>query len=115
MKGWLSNRRYDANKAGIPAAQNGEAAFIKLRYKLPDGVTSRLIEQPLSARMMMAATKPSGDMAFATAVAAFGQKLRGDKYLSDFGFDDIRTLAGEPRQFWRQEFIKLTEVARSTS
>jgi Ca-activated chloride channel homolog len=112
--GWLHDRRYDANKAVIPAAQNGEVAFIKLRYKLPDGVTSRLIEQPLSARMMMTATAPSGDMAFAAAVAAFGQKLRDDKYLGDFGFDKIRTLAGEPKQFWRQEFIKLTQIARST-
>jgi Ca-activated chloride channel homolog len=64
---------------------------------------------------MMSASAPTGDMAFATAVAAFGQKLRGDKYLGDYGFDNIRLLAGEPKQFWRQEFIKLTEIAKSTS
>jgi Ca-activated chloride channel family protein len=115
MKGWLPARRYDANKVTGSEAHNGEAAFIKLRYKLPEGDTSRLIEQPLPAKMIMAATAPSGDMAFVAAVAAFGQKLRGDKYLGDFGFENIRTLAGEPRQFWRQEFIKLTEIARSTS
>ncbi len=114
-KGWLPDRRYDGNKAEGKGAKNGEAAFIKLRYKLPEGDTSRLIEKTLSAQLMMSASAPTGDMAFATAVAAFGQKLRGDKYLGDYGFDNIRLLAGEPKQFWRQEFIKLTEIAKSTS
>jgi Ca-activated chloride channel homolog len=114
-KGWLPDRRYDGNKPDGKGAKNGEAAFIKLRYKLPEGDTSRLIEKTLSAQLMMSASAPTGDMAFATAVAAFGQKLRGDKYLGDYGFDNIRLLAGEPKQFWRQEFIKLTEIAKSTS
>jgi len=64
---------------------------------------------------MSGASKPRGDMAFAVAVAAFGQKLRQDKYMGEFGYGDIRGLAGSPNDFWRQEFIKLTQLAGSGS
>jgi len=113
VKGWLPNRRYAGNKVAGNGKRNGEMAFIKLRYKLPSGSKSRLISRPLGAGMIGNAHRPRGDMAFATAVAAFGQKLRGDKYLGDYGFDQIRGLAGSPKQFWRQEFIKLTQLANS--
>ena len=112
-KGWRPNRRYAGNKVVGNGKRNGEMAFIKLRYKLPGGDTSRLIKRPLGAGMIGSAHRPRGDMAFAIAVAAFGQKLRGDKYLGDYGFDRIRSLAGSPKQFWRQEFIKLTQLANS--
>jgi Ca-activated chloride channel homolog len=112
-KGWLPDRRYDANKIASKGDRNYEMGYIKLRYKLPGGDTSRLIERALSANLADGATRPSGDMAFVTAVAAFGQKLRGDKYLGDFSYADIRLLAGDNHDFWRQEFIKLTELAGS--
>ncbi len=52
-------------------------------------------------------------MAFATAVAAFGQKLRGDTRPGDIAYADIRRLAGNPDGYWRQEFVKLTELAEA--
>ncbi len=113
-KGWLPHRRYDANKVAAKGDRNNEMGYIKLRYKLPGGDMSRLIERPLSANLA-AAARPSGDMAFAAAVAAFGQKLRGDTYLGNFSYANIRALAGDNRDYWRQEFIKLTELADSVS
>jgi Ca-activated chloride channel family protein len=111
--GWVSDRRYPANAA--PAASPGEAAgelcFVKLRYKLPEGGASRLISRPVPATMLRDAAAPTGDMAFVTAVAAFGQKLRGDKYLGKYGFADIQRLAGNPQTPWRQEFVRLTGMA----
>jgi Ca-activated chloride channel family protein len=50
-------------------------------------------------------------MAFAAAVAAFGQKLRGDKYLGSFSYADVRQLAGDQRGYLREEFLKLTRLA----
>ena len=50
-------------------------------------------------------------MAFAVAVAAFGQKLRDDKHLGDYSYADIRRLAGEPSGYLRGEFVKLTQLA----
>ena len=110
--GWVSDRRYPANT--VPAASPvgaGELCFVKLRYKLPEGGASRLISRPVPATMLRDAAAPTGDMAFVTAVAAFGQKLRGDKYLGNYGFADIQRLAGSPQTPWRQEFVRLTGMA----
>ena len=79
---------------------------VKLRYKLPDGDTSKLIEQAVPSAALTAATAPKGDFAFAAAVAAYGQVLRGDEMMLGFGFDDIGKLAGSQDNFWRQEFLQ---------
>ena len=110
-KGWLPDRRYDGNKPVVSPGKGGELAHVRLRYKLPGEEASRLIERPIPAALLRTATAPAGDMAFATAVAAFGQKLRGDKYLGRYGFADIRGLAGTPQGYWRNEFLKLAQLA----
>jgi Ca-activated chloride channel family protein len=74
-----------------------------------------LIEQPVPVRLALAARAPSGDLAFACAVAAFGQKLRGDTQLGRFSYADIRTLAGSPKGYLREEFLKLASLAESRS
>jgi Ca-activated chloride channel family protein len=110
--GWLPDRRYPANARRLPAPVGAnELAFVKLRYKLPEGGASRLISRPVPASLMTSAAWPSGDMAFVTAVAAFGQKLRGDKYLGSYRYADIARLAGAPNGYWRQEFVRLTGMA----
>jgi Ca-activated chloride channel homolog len=111
-KGWLPDRRYEANRvAPQPAGKLGEMAWLKLRYKLPDGDTSMLIERPIAVSTLSNAGQPRGDMAFVTAVAAYGQKLRGDKYLGSYNWADIRSLAGQQQGHLRGEFIKLTSLA----
>ena len=114
-KGWLSDRHYAANQLVAAGKRDGELAFVRLRYKLPDGDTSRLIERPVDSRLLDQAAPPRGDMAFVTAVAAFGQKLRGDTRLGELNYADIRRLAGHPDGYWRQEFVKLTELAEAGS
>jgi Ca-activated chloride channel homolog len=114
-KGWTPERRYAENRVIEPWGKASEMGWLKLRFKLPDGDTSRLIEQPLAANMLSKAKAPSGDMAFVTAVAAYGQKLRGDKYLGSYAWSDIRTLMGEQRGYLREEFGKLTGLAASKS
>lgn len=51
-------------------------------------------------------------MAFVTAVAAYGQKLRGDKYLGDFGWTGVRSLAGDQRGYVREEFLQTRRTGR---
>ena len=111
--GWLPDRRYTANQAVAAAATGGEAAWLKLRYKLPGDNASKLIETPITAASLRDAGTPRGDMAFAVAVAGYGQKLRGDKYLGGFAFADARRLAGDPGDPLRRQFVDLTRAAES--
>ncbi|MBH1943262.1 von Willebrand factor type A domain-containing protein [Erythrobacter sp. YJ-T3-07] len=110
-EGWIPERRYQDKIPQAASDKATEAAFVKLRYKQPDGDTSTLITEALPARMLAAAPAPSGDFAFATSVAAFAQKLRGDTLLDDYDYAAIRALAGPQRDFYRQEFLKLVGVA----
>ena len=114
-KGWISPRRYGDTPHTAATGKSAELAYVKLRYKLPNGDTSRLIERVIPASALRSAAAPTGDMAFATAVAAFGQKLRGDALLGTFNYGDIASLAGKQTDFWRQEFIRLTGVAGSVT
>ena len=113
-KGWLPDRRYPANRREADGAANGELAWLRLRYKLPGQDQSRLIEQPVRASLIRTAAAPAGDTAFAAAVAAFGQKLRGDPWLNSFSFGDARRLAlsaGGSPNYWRGEFLRLVDLA----
>jgi Ca-activated chloride channel family protein len=108
--GWVGPRRY-GEQLPPEATGSNEIAYVKLRYKLPDGDTSRLIERAVPARLFADAGAPRGDMAFAVAVAAYGQKLRGDPLLAGYGFRQITDLAGPQNDFWRQEFLRLASLA----
>ncbi|WP_247714060.1 vWA domain-containing protein [Qipengyuania xiamenensis] len=112
-KGWISDRRYGA-EAGSPAAsRSDEAAFVQLRYKLPDGSKSKLIQYRLPAAALQTRRQPQGDFAFAAAVAAYGQKLRGDDLLKGFSWEDVVSLAGRQRDYYRQEFVELARTAEA--
>jgi Ca-activated chloride channel family protein len=96
-----------------PSAGGGEYAFVKLRYKLPNEETSKLITQPVSAANEAA----SKEATFAAAVAAFGQLLRGGQYTKSFTYDDVITLAlsakGDDPFGYRAEFINLVRTAKT--
>ncbi len=111
--GWLPERHFEANNAPAGGSTGNQAVWLKLRYKLPGEDTSRLIEQPVSAGAFKSAKTPKGDTAFAAAVAAYGQILRGDTYLGAFKMSDVRALAGPQTDYRRQEFLELTRLAES--
>ncbi|MEQ1801469.1 MAG: VWA domain-containing protein [Gammaproteobacteria bacterium] len=109
---------------GTPARPDSpvaELAHVRLRYKAPDGNTSRLIEQPVRrADLRPLADLPatrSRDLRFAAAVAAFGQKLRGGEHLEGFDYGDIAQLAagarGDDPSGYRSEFVSLVKLADS--
>lgn len=105
-------------KAPARAAPTGELAFLKVRYKIPGGTTSKLIERPIGPRDSYArlASAPEATR-FAIAVAAYGQKLRGDPWVGDsFDWPAVTALAqgarGDDPQGLRAEFVQLTKAAR---
>jgi Ca-activated chloride channel family protein len=119
-KGWLPDRHFAANRRPEGAAGEdiggGELAEVRLRYKLPNGGPSRLITRPVEASQLRNAPLPSGDLAFAVAVAGFAQKLRGDDLLGEWSYADIKHLAGSQWGFsqqarWRSEFLHLVDLA----
>ena len=101
-------------KAGS-AMKTDEFAFLRLRYKAPDGEKSNLIETPLPTAALKENRTPSADDKFAAAVAAFGQYLRGGDRLGGYGLEQIADLArdgqGEDDSGYRAEFIDLVELA----
>jgi Ca-activated chloride channel family protein len=105
--------------ASTPAARAEELALLRIRYKLPGERKSRLIERPIVRTDVVAdlARAPESSR-WATAVAAFGQRLRGDAYLRPgYGWTDIITLAqgarGQDEFGWRAEFVQLVRAAAS--
>lgn len=112
-KGWLEPLRY-AQTAAAASEKNGELAMLRVRYQLPEGGNSRLIERPIANEP---AGKPSDDLRFAAAVAAFSQQLKDGRYTGEFSLKDTEALArgarGEDRFGLRSEFIQLVELAQS--
>lgn len=99
------------------AANTNEYAFLKLRYKLPKESKSKLIKIPVTTEQDKTEEALSEDTRFATAVAAFGQKIKGNQHLSDFTYDQIHKLASEARGKdtfgYRSEFLSLIRLAKS--
>ncbi len=95
----------------------GEIANVRLRYKLPDGDSSRLLEYPVARASLVEADRMSTDLRFAASVAAFGQILRGGKYTGEFGYADVESLArsglGADTEGYRREFVSLVRLAKS--
>jgi Ca-activated chloride channel family protein len=112
-KGWLEPLRY-SQAASIDAAKTTEMAMLRVRYQLPQGGNSRLIERPIVAGQAEAA---SDDLRFAAAVAAFSQQLKDGRYTASFSLKDTEALArgarGEDRFGLRAEFVQLVELAQS--
>ncbi|MEL6685355.1 MAG: VWA domain-containing protein, partial [Pseudomonadota bacterium] len=103
--------RYAPNNV---AETSDELGFLKLRYKEPGETVSQLIETPI-----IGSSIPGTEAQFAAAIAGFGQLLRDDRYLGDWGYDDAIALAnanrGEDAFGYRTEAVQLMRLAQSLS
>ncbi|MHC8322977.1 vWA domain-containing protein [Pseudomonas sp. GB2N2] len=111
-KGWLEPLRYGGDS--VVSSKSGELAMLRVRYQVPEGGNSRLIERPIETA---SEGKVSDDLRFAAAVAAFSQQLKDGRYTGDFSLKDTEVLArgarGEDRFGLRSEFVQLVELAQS--
>lgn len=107
--------RYSAPRAN--GAASNELAFLKVRYKLPRASSSQLLTRPIGPRDRYPSLAAAPEATrWASAVAAYGQRLRGDPWLStEFGWSEIAALAqrarGEDPFGERGEFIQLVRAA----
>lgn len=104
----------------VPAAVAGELAFLKVRYKQPDGQSSKLLEFPLMANVAKGSIdEASADFRFAAAVAAFGQLLKSSQFSEGYTYGQIIDLATDARGMdpfgYRREFIELVRNARTVA
>jgi Ca-activated chloride channel homolog len=114
-QGRLDPLRYGQQASA--AAASTELANVKLRYKKPQSDTSELLQYPIDKGSVATLERLSPDFRFAASVAAFGQLLRGGKYVGNFGYGDIEKLArggiGDDPDGYRREFLSLVHLAAS--
>ncbi len=114
----------DPLKYQQPRAIEGDAAHLelltlKLRYKLPDGDRSRLLEQPVNDPGRGLA-EASPETKFAASVAAFGLLLRRAEHIGALTWDDAIELADVGQRHrdphgYRAEFLTLLRKAKALS
>ncbi|MBO6726338.1 MAG: VWA domain-containing protein [Rhizobiaceae bacterium] len=114
----IDDLRYGEERPVTPAGtdQDGEYAFLKLRYKAPDSDTSKLITTPVTAENEIASfDAASPDQRFSVAVAAFGQKLRKADATAGLSYDEIMRIATAARGSdpfgYRAEFLSMVRLA----
>jgi len=112
--------RYEqpGKKKAAESGKSEELCFVKVRYKLPGQSVSKQVEHVVragNARDSLDAAPD--DQRFAVAVAAFGQRLRGEQQVADYSYGDIAKLAegarGADRDGYRAEFVKMVRMAES--
>ncbi|HAX5210881.1 TPA: VWA domain-containing protein [Escherichia coli] len=112
QKASIDKLRYALDNKSAKSDKTKELAWLKIRWKSPQGKESQLVEFPLA----FAIKAPSEDMRFRAAVAAYGQKLRGSEYLNNTSWQQIKQWAqkakGEDPQGYRAEFIRLIGLAK---
>jgi len=116
----IADLRYEGNRAlGVGGGDpDGEVGFIQVRYKLPGERDSRLMQRVLSnADGDRISAQPPESTRWAIAVAAFGQRLRGDPWLGDgFDWDAVLEQAqgarGDDPYGERAEFVQIVRAAR---
>lgn len=108
----VDDLKYQKTRPELKTSGSGELMTIKLRYKNPDGNTSKLIVHPLTDSNI-AMAKTSDNFRWSASVAAFGMLLRESEFVEDFTYDQVVQLAqgskGEDKEGYRSEFISLVK------
>jgi Ca-activated chloride channel homolog len=117
----MGERRYPENRNSLGVGggdPDGEVGFVQVRYKLPGERDSRLMQRVVAnAGGGRVSDRPLESTRWAIAVAAFGQKLRGDPWLGDgFDWDAVLEQAqgarGEDPYGERAEFVQMVRAAQ---
>ena len=107
--------KYQSSNVPVKRNTSDEMLTIKLRYKEPDGLKSRLYEKGIIASAKEI-SKTSDRFRFSAAVAGFGMLIRNSEYKGTASYDDIIRLAagskGEDEDGYRSEFIRLVKLAK---
>jgi len=117
----IGDLRYaEPSAAAAPTSSANEYAFVKIRYKLPKSDVSTLISTPVDRSSEHARFEEAPlEARFATSVAAFGELLRGGRYIGTFAYDDVLHIGtaarGDDPFGYRSEFLQLVRAAKTAS
>jgi Ca-activated chloride channel family protein len=102
--------KYQQTKS-VSGRDSEELLTIKLRYKQPDGNSSRLMELAVQNKLQM---NTSDNFRFSAAVASFGMLLRGSEFMGNTNIETVLNLAinakGTDTEGYRSEFIQLVKT-----
>ncbi len=108
--------KYQENTVKPSASRSEELCTIKLRYKQPDGVKSRLIEQAVLDRGSEL-DESSDNFRWAAAVAEFGLLLRDSEFKGEATYTHVKKLAegakGKDPNGYRRELIDMIDTMKS--
>ncbi len=104
--------KYQETRIRKSAAGTGELMTVKLRYKKPEGGSSRLIVKSVRDS---GGKRLSNNFRFSAAVAEFGMLLRKSRFRGSGSYKQVRELGekslGKDRFGYRREFLRLVRMA----
>lgn len=108
----IDDLKYQKTKIAPEAYKTKELMTVKLRYKEPEGSTSKLIVNGLIDKEI-ALDETSDNFRWSAAVAGFGMLLRDSEFKGDLTYNDVIELAksskGKDEQGYRIELINLVK------
>jgi Ca-activated chloride channel family protein len=110
-------RYADDKAAALKETSRNEYGFVKIRYKLPNEDTSRLLSRPIPLETGRLSALVQREVQFSTAVAGFAQLLRGGTHTGGLTYDDVLAQAqaskGDDAYGYRTEFVQLVRKAKT--
>jgi Ca-activated chloride channel homolog len=101
-------------KTSSTPSNSSELMTVKIRYKQPDGKTSKLLSQPVKSGVT-ALAQTTVDFRWAVAVAGFGMMLRESPNRGNLSWDQVEKLAegsmGPDTEGYRKELLQLVKIA----
>ena len=104
--------KYQRYTPAESAKVSNELMTVKLRYKQPDGDTSKLLVNTIADRPVSGS---SDNFQWSAAVAGFGMLLRDSEFKGEINYEKVLSLAnaskGKDENGYRSEFINLVKSA----
>lgn len=101
--------KYQKTTIEKTSSTSNELMTVKIRYKKPDGITSKLITKTVAG----GEGTMSENFKWSAAVAGFGMLLKNSEYIGKFTYDDVLSLAessrGADKNGYRIEMINMVK------
>lgn len=115
----LKYQEVEKKKINIKTGSN-EILTLKIRYKKPtEDISTKQEYKMLKSELGKSFQNAKNNLMWATATAAFAQKLNGSNYLNEMSWEEIEKIAvkskGSDNEGYRGEMIQLIKLSSSLS